>query len=303
LWSAGGLVDVAGSVGGKTHLAGAVVRFDGTATGDLQAAGADVEIGSDAVVNGALSVGGVSVTVDGRIVGPVHLSGAAVVFNGNAGGSVTLDADEIIIGPSAVIAGDLILQSHADASIDANAKISGQTRRMPSERWWTIPPWTWWLAGALFVAGGAFLAGVLLVVAARGAFAEGVEKASTRPFSSGLIGLVVLIVLPLVAALFFATVLGAWVGFALLLVLPMLFLAGHAVVAACIGAWIIDRTGAPRGAGRLLLFLLVGAIILGLIWLIPWGGGIIMGLAGLVGIGAWARTVGRRAYAPRPQAV
>ena len=100
-----------------------------------------------------------------------------------------------------------------------------------------------------------------------------------------------MILLPVVAALLLATIIGFSFGLALLLLLPFLIVAGHTVVATCIGVWIFDRTGEPRSYGRLFVYLLAGAILMALVWLIPWAGGAVVGLAILVGSGAWVRSV------------
>jgi hypothetical protein len=55
--------------------------------------------------------------------------------------------------------------------------------------------------------------------------------------------------------------------------------------------WIFDRTGEPRNFGRLFVYLLAGAILMALVWLIPWAGATIVGIAILVGTGAWVRSV------------
>ena len=100
--------------------------------------------------------------------------------------------------------------------------------------------------------------------------------------------------LPILAALLMATVIGLSFGVALLLLLPFLLVAGHAVVATCIGVWFFDRTGGPRSSGRLFVYLMAGAVILALVWLVPWAGPIIGGLAMLVGSGAVVRSLGAR---------
>jgi len=157
-----------------------------------------------------------------------------------------------------------------------------------------VPTWLLSIGGAVVAIAGALLAGAILLLIGRGVFEQGLGNAAFRPISSGFIGLALLILLPIIAVILMTTVIGLSIGVALLLVLPFFLVAGHAVVAGCIGMWILDRSGGPRSAGRLILFILVGAIILGIVWLIPFAGPIIAFLAMLVGTGAYFRSLGGR---------
>jgi hypothetical protein len=302
LRAAGGLIEVRGTAGGDSHVAGAVVRFDADATGDVNAIGATVNIGPDASIGGELSAAGASVTVAGTTTGAVSLAGAGIVFNGKAAGDVTAAGDEIVIGANATIGGDLIVKSDKDPVIEVGATITGQVRLEEPSQWWAFRGWLWTLAGAVVVALGAILTGAILLLIGRGTFEEGLANATFRPISSGLIGLATMIVLPIVAVLLMTTVIGLSFGVALMMVLPFLLVAGHALVAACIGVWILDRQGEPRTAGQLILYMIAGAIVLAIVWLIPWVGAPIALLAMLVGTGAYLRALSgrlrRRTIAP-----
>jgi hypothetical protein len=144
------------------------------------------------------------------------------------------------------------------------------------------------------MAAGTILAAAILIGAGRGAFEDALRHATLRPFSSGLIGLVSLVLLPVIAAVLMATIIGLSFGLALLLLMPFLAVAGHTVVATCIGVWIFDRTGEPRSYGRLLVYALAGALLVALVWLIPWAGCALVVLAIVIGTGAWVRSLWSR---------
>ncbi|MEP2745819.1 MAG: hypothetical protein ABJP87_19020 [Bauldia litoralis] len=287
----GGLVEISGSVGGEAYVGGAVVRFNATAAKDVKAGAATLEIGSDAKIAGALYGGGASVTLDGAVDGVVDVWGAAVIINGKAGGDVTVSADQVIVASTATIAGDLIVRSKNDPVIEDGASITGQVRIEEPRPWFVVPDWLLAIGAAVIAIAGAILAGAILLLIGRGAFEEGLGKAAFRPVSSGLIGLALLIILPIIAVILMTTVIGLSFGVALLMVVPFLLVAGHAVAAGCIGMWILDRSGGPRSAGRLIVFIILGAVILGVIWLIPVAGPIVAFLAMLIGTGAYLRTL------------
>jgi len=292
--AAGGLVEVQGTLGGDIYIGAAVVRFDANAAKDVNAGGATVTIGPNANITGNLMAGGASVTVAGTIGGTTELSGSAIIFNGTANGTVTASGDEVIVGSTAHINGDLVVRSRNDPVVENGATITGQVRIEEPRAWWALPGWLWAAIGAVVIAAGAILTGAILILIGRATFEEGLGNAAFRPISSGFIGLATLILLPIVAVILMTTVIGLSFGVALLMVLPFLLVAGHAQVATCIGVWMFDRSGGPRSAGRLILFMIAGAIVIAIIWLIPWVGPIIAFLAMLVGTGAYLRSLNAR---------
>ena len=294
LKAGGGVVEVNGRFDGRVSLGAAVVRFNGTAARRVEAAAASIEFGPATDIAGRLSAAGANVVVAGKIGGPVHLGGASITFNGSATGNVTLDGGRVTVGPAAVIGGNLVVRSLTAPVIAEGATVTGKTIIQKPSLWWVLPRWMWKGVFAVIMAAGTVLAGIILIWATRGTFEDGLAHATFRPLSSGLIGIVTLIVLPVIAALLMATIIGFSFGLALLLLIPFLLVAGHTVAATCIGVWIFDRTGEPRNAGRLFLYLLAGAIVMALVWMIPWAGPIIVWLAILVGTGAWFRSLWSR---------
>jgi hypothetical protein len=294
LKAGGGVVDVNAGISGGAQLGAGVIRFDGTVAGSVEAGGASVEFGPASDIAGRLSAAAASLVVSGRIAGPVRLGGAKVSFNGEAAGNVTLEGGRIAVGPAAVIGGNLVVRSLTAPVIDSAARIAGETVIERPGLWWRMPSWAWNAILAALMAAGTVLAGLILIAAGRGVFEDALARATFRPFSSGLVAVATLVLLPVVAALLMATVIGLSFGIALLLLVPFLIVAGHAVVATCIGVWILDRRGEPRSAGRLILYLLAGAILVALVWLIPWVGPVLVGLAILVGAGAWMRSAWAR---------
>lgn len=294
LKAAGGTVEVEGRFGGRVYLGGAAIRFNGTAARTVEAVGASIEFGPASDIAGRLSALAAYLTVAGEVRGPVELGGATVFFNGDATGDVTIEGGRVTIGPQAVIGGDLLIRTLTPPTVDPAAKVTGQTIVKEPAFWWLLSGWTWKLICAVVMAAGTILAGAILIGAARGAFEDALGHATLRPFSSGFIGLATLVLLPLIAAMLMATIIGLSFGLALLLLMPFLAVAGHTVVATCIGVWIFDRTGEPRSYGRLFVYVLAGAILVALVWLIPWAGSAIVVLAIVVGTGAWVRSVASR---------
>lgn len=292
--ASGAMVDVQGKVAGSAEAAGAVVRFDTEAGGDVSLVGASIEVGAGSRVDGDFWAAGASVTVAGTITGATEIYAAAVVFGATAANSVSISAENVFIDADANITGDLIVQSDTEPVIADGATISGQVRLEEPRSFWVLPSWLWGVIMAVVLAAGAVLAAMILLLLGRGTFEESLDKAAFHPISSGLIGLASLVVIPVLAALLLASVIGISFGIALIAVLPFLFVAGHATVAACIGVWIFDRSGGPRSVGQLIVYAIAGAVIVAIVWLIPWIGGIVAGIATLIGLGAYLRTLTAR---------
>jgi cytoskeletal protein CcmA (bactofilin family) len=287
------LIDVSGQVNGSASLAAAIIRLNARVAREVNLAAATIDIGPTADIAGDLSVAGAVVTVDGHVAGSSSLAGAVISFNGRSDGTVTAEGSDIVVGPQAVITGDLVVRSGNEPTIEQGATISGRVRREES-RWWRFPPPVMFgIIGAGIVI-GTVLAGIVLLIFVRRTFDDALVNATSRPISSVLIGIATLIALPIVAAILLATVVGISFGVALLLLLPILLVSGHSIAAATVGSWLIDRTAAPRSPGRSILLLIVGAIILAIVWWIPFAGPPLVGIALLIGLGAIVRTAGAR---------
>ncbi len=297
----GAAVDVRGQAGRDVNAAGAVVTINAAIGGDLKAGGAVLTIGPASDIAGSFQGGAANLRVDGHIAGPVKVGGALVTFNARTDGPVEIDGGKIVIGAAARIGGDLIVRSMSDPEIDPAAVISGEPRRIaPPRWWWPASPWTWAALFAGFVALGTIVTGIVLMLFGGRVLATATDHVRLRPGSSLLIGLATAVLIPAIAAIVMATGVGISAGIAILLLLPILTVFGHAVAATGIASGIFVRDRGELGPVRTFLLLVVGAIIVALVWLIPWVGGLLGLIILLFGIGALARTLGSRIRRTEP---
>ena len=294
LKAAGAVLDVSGAVTGNADLGGAVVKAGITVGGHLRAAAANLTLLPSTDVHGDLAAFGALVTVAGHIAGKVDAGGAVVTFDGQADGPVEIAGNRVIIGPDAKIAGDLTVRSMNAPEIAQGAVITGTVSQIQPSTWWSVAPWTWALAVAAVVAAGTILAGVVLMLFGGHVFRAATENVRHRPLSSFLFGILALVLIPFVAAILMITLVGISVGFAVALILPFLIIFGHAVAAAGIAAGLLIRRRGELSVGLNLLMLVIGAIVLVGLGLIPWVGPAIVGVAIVLGTGAFTRTIGGR---------
>jgi hypothetical protein len=295
---AGGSVTLTGDVAGDAYIAGGVLAITSRIGGQLFAAGGQVTIGPQSVIVGSAKVGGGKVTFDGRAENGARLSGGSVTLNGTVSGDLTLEGGQIVIGATAVVTGNVLIRSVNEPTIVEGSQISGTVTRETPASWWdemAVGSWAFRLGAAFFIATATVITGIVTMILGRGTFEDAVTLTRSRFVSSFLVGLVTLILLPIVAIALMVTVAGIPAGLALLFAVPILVFVSYAVTAAGLADLIFNRPQSPRIAGRTVVFLIVGAVILGLISLIPVAGPIIVFILLLVGIGAFLRSARRRA--------
>ncbi len=295
---AGGSVTLTGNVAGDAYVAGGVVTVTSRVGGALHVGGGQVSIGPQAVATGIIRVGGGTITFDGRAESGARLTGGSVRVNGNVTGNLVVEGGRIIIGPTAVVSGDVVVRSLNEPTVDPNANIAGTVRLEAPSTWWDqamFESWPFRFAVALFVAASTFVTGIVLMLLGRGTFEDATTLARMKVVSSFLIGLISLILLPIVAIALMVTVAGIPAGLALLFAIPILIVVSYAVAATGLADLVFNRPRAPRAAARTVIFLIVGSIFLGLISLIPVAGPVIILVLLIVGAGAFLRSARRRA--------
>lgn len=317
VWLAGAEVVFEGKSGGRLAVAGARVSLTGQAgtlwvvggnvevsaeiAGDARVGGANVVIAPESRIGGALAAGGANVTVDGQVQSRVDLAGGVVAFNGRTDGDLSVAAERLVLGPEAIVGGDLVLLDDTALEASETATIGGATRRESSSSWWQPPqvdPRPGQFGFAMFAAGTAILAGLGLMLFGRGSYEQAAIEVRSRPLSSVLIGLAVVILAPLLAVTIALTFIGIPIALGLLLMLPFVLLLGHAVAALGAAGWVINRRGETGETGRTILYLVAGAIGFAVLSLIPYVGGLLVLAAIITGTGAFLRVLAARLRLP-----
>jgi len=297
-------VEVRGNVAGGVDAAGATVWIGAAVGRDVRAAGANVTLSIASDVGGDLKAAAANLAISGHVAGDAMIGGALVTINGRIDGSVDARAAQVIVNSGAVIGGDLVVYSLNDPIIAEGATVTGTVTRYAPPSWWGEKPWWWKLAFAGAVAAGTILAGIVLMLFGGKVFAAATGHVRHSPLSSFLFGVLALVLIPFVAVVLMATVVGLSVGIAIGLIVPFLLVFGHAVAAAGIAAGILVRRPGDIGVGIGLIMLILGAILLVAIGFIPFVGPFLVLIAVVLGTGAFTRTIGarmRRAVVPAVQ--
>ena len=311
----GGSIEVRAPVGDDLRALGGDVRVDSRVAGDLFASGGNIVVGRDGSVAGAVRIYGGRVVIDGRLEKGLHVSARHVRIEGEVRGDVDLQAEEIELGPTARLGGALtygalsVLRKSDGASVEGPmtraeqaAEAPGRAREAePEEATAPSRKERSFLGTVLSFLALLACAALFLLLAPR--FGEQAsERLRASPALAVFIGLGVLLAAPVLAVLFFLTILGIPLGLAMLLLYPLVVLVGFLIAMQWLARQVprlFKWPGAVHfraSVGHAALALLLIAVV----WRIPVLGPIVVGLATVAGVGAWVLEVHRRW--PRPGA-
>ncbi len=274
--------------------AAANLKISGAIEDDLVAAARSMRITSQGTIGGDARLAAETIDLEGRISGSVRAAARRITISGEIAGKADLLAERIVIAPGANIAGDLIYRSGAKPEIAEGATIGGEIRRvevdMPDPRSFARA-----IVGiGLLIVFSWALAMLLLIAVVQLVFPNFISDAAgdlqDHPWSNLGFGVAIHLLAVVLGGLFFASIVGIPIGAALTMATAVVWLLGLVTVSACIGLFVRGRLRRPvdiRPLGRI-GWAIAGAIILGLIALVPFVGVVVVGLAVAAGFGAAA---------------
>jgi hypothetical protein len=202
----------------------------------------------------------------------------------------------VTIADGGRVEGDIVSRNRPD--VQSGGTFDGSWERWNPRAWSGAASIFGWLAMWLAVSISTLLLGLLLGLLAPRA-AAAVHAAVGETGQVILWGLVLLIGLPIIAVILMVTLLGLPLGLGLLLALGLIYSVGYVA-----GAWVLGRR-IMRESSSIVAFV-IGWLILRVIALIPFLGGLawlaatVVGLGALVVAGRRARRVAVDDHRPRP---
>lgn len=288
LTATGGTIIVRGTVDGDLHAYGGtvVVEEGGTVTGRLRAYGGTVRIAGTVEENAVAYAGSVTLAESGSVGRSFGAVASDVTLAGSVGGDATVAASTVRLDSTASVSGDLTYNGRLDdrgGTVEGAVLQSSDLDIVPGGPPLFGPLFSlYWLLATL-------LLGALLLLAFPEFAAATVELAETDPLRVGVAGLGVVLGVPVALVLLVVSVLG--IPLALVGLVGYLFLlwAGGVYGRYALGVWLLSR----RDIENRWAALLVGVLVVGVLGLVPYLGGIVRLLVALFGVGAVA--VGLRA--------
>jgi hypothetical protein len=239
---------------------------------------------------------GAAVIFDGPAIVEGTVSDALVVFNGNVEISGLVRDDvvvfngDVVVRSGAEIGGNLV--SQGEVSVDEGATIAGEQRSLSADVDMAdvglASRFAWWLAYSL----STLALGLILL-----AFAPKLDDAiwyvaQGRKGPSIVVGLAFFFLLPVVAVMLLATIVGIPLGLFLLLALALLYTVGYVAGAHALGRMVVKP---PKS--RYVAFLAGWAIVRALA-LVPFVGGLVWTITAIIGLGVLAVAARQRSQAP-----
>ena len=300
--AAGGTVTVGGAIGRSLRAAGGTVTIDSQIMGDSVVAGGVVRVQSAARIGRDLVVGGGTVNVAGMVGRNAMIGGGDVVIGGAIHGDAEIQASRIVLLPTARIGGVLRYSADQPIEVQAGAQVAGgatRVQRSPRPRPVVESPFSprfGLFRGVAEMITLLVLGFVTLAIAPRGATAV-VREVRERFWRSVAIGFVLLVTVPVAAVVLLVSVVAIPLSVIAMLLYFATLYPGQVFVAAWLGQAILTRIGRERPPSAH-WSLVVGALVLVIVFAIPFAGWVIRLLAVCSGFGAlwvilWAGVTSR----------
>lgn len=306
-------VNLEGEILGNANLGAADITLTGRVEGDFNAGGALVTIEESGHVGGDAELGGREVVVRGTIMGAADISARELRIAGTIEGPVEIRARRVYIDDTARIGGAVTIEGPNEPVIGEGAEIpQGWTYTYaeisdrefgdyegPNFNFKIGPPA--WAFSSIF-AFSAFVLGMLAALIAPRSVGSIAMAFHRRPWVSGLLGLVVLALLPvLVPTLIFllaVTIIGIPLALIVIFMTPIVLFLGFAFGGMALGDLAFNRTGGQAGLGLRALSFLVAIAAVAAIGAIPFLGWLVAVIVLCIGLGAWSLAIFTRQNRP-----
>jgi hypothetical protein len=295
IYKAGNTVIITGTINGDVYCAGQTVTIDATVNGDILCAGQTITI--NGLVNGDVRVAGQTITLNGEVTNGVSLFGQTISLqkNSSVGRDATLAGQDILldgtIGRDVTMAGTTITlngtiggnATYTSPKVwakSSDAVIAGKTtyhvskQNNPSIAAWAGWAILWWLFCVVALA----VLSLVLVGLFPQLFRRMQNTATDHLGYVFLTGFMTLFILPSVVFMSFLSVVGFAIGILLLLLWGAL-----AIISLPVALFVVGNRLAPHI--HPLLIVLIGALLLGVIGLIPFVGWVICWIMYVLGSG------------------
>ncbi len=220
LFAAGGRVSIDAVVGKNIHAVGGNIWVNKPVGGDLVVGGGTIEITKAATVAGDFAAAGGSVIIDSPVIGNVKIIGGDVMINGKVTGNVEVEAQQsLTFGSGAVVTGKVMYKGPSEAVVNSGAQVPTiEYTKVTARRGHNGP-------GGFFalLLVSSILKFLMLLVAALvliwffpNKTMRIVTQALSKPWPALGIGFLVLVLPPIVGVLLCISVVGLYVGLAVL---------------------------------------------------------------------------------------
>lgn len=303
LFAAGNNIDIAGEVNGDVYCAGQTVTISGKVTGDVFCAGQTVRVSG--TVDGSVRLAGQTVSIDGKVDGSATIAAQSFSLDGNAvisrdllggtntatlNGMLTRDLaigasnvqvnnqvgrnikgsiENLNIASTAKVGGNLEYTSKNQPNISNGAQVAGKvTITAPKEekKATFAAPVAFTFLTVLYIFVALLVVILALALLIPRFLHESATQAIKNPGKTTLVGFLAVIAVPVLIFTLFATIIGAPLGFMVLLAWILIILLSGPFTGYVLGRLLLKNSKSP------LLIALVGGSLLLALYFIPFVG-------------------------------
>jgi len=302
LFAAGRDIYIEGRIEQSLRAAGESININGKVDGNALVASKRLLFSRESVTGGNVLAAAEDMRIDGKIAGTFRGAADKFTISGVIDRNVIIDANHVTVLKGAKIGGDLIYRSSVKADIEEGAIIGGSVKQLP-----VIPKKAdtsqnrvtqeiiGWISLLIFSAAFAFFF--------PGPTIQGAETLKTQPWKNLLLGLAALIVGPILAILLFVTVVGCYIGGAVLFGYGLLIIAGALLgkifTGLLLGSYIL-RLISKSSKTSLIISVLIGVALIKVIFLVPFLGGLVNFLIFIFATGALLYLAGKAWLTKKP---
>ncbi len=283
-------VRIEGRVDGSIRSGSETLEILGQVGRNVTSGGDTIELHEGAHVAGSLIAGGSRVIIGGTTGRGILVGANSNTINGIVGGSAIVAAENFTVGSSAEIQGDAKYYGANEPEISPDAKLATPLEVKLQE---DVPDYA---SGGTYVKGAlkwaaAFVFGLVVMLVLPAPFRKVVQTSSQYGISM-VIGALAFVVVPIMAALVCATLVGLPVGLAALLLYVVALYAAQVFVGSWIGSEVL---GTPANKSQALVQMALGLLFVHVVGYIPYVGLLVSIVVLLWGLGALLLTVYRQA--------
>ncbi len=289
LIAAGGNITVNGSIADTARIAGGNITLNSPIGGDLLTAGGNVIVSQKATVNGDFDAVGGNVSLDSAVNGNAKISGGTVTINGTIKGNLEVNATKsLTFGPNSSVTGLVVYHGVNEAVVMQGAKVSNiQFTRIEPRNGMQHAFKGFFAIATLFKLIGLFIAGLLFYWLFPKKVQAVVAQSQTKTLQNLGIGFLIMVAAPIAAIILMVTVIGAYVGFIVMLGYLLLLLFASVFMLYYIGSLVYGWLAKNR-TESMLRDLLIGSLIALILSFIPVIGWLVILIVFLIALGATA---------------
>lgn len=307
---AGGSVAVRAAVGDDLRVAGGEINIESSVGGELLASGGKITLGRSALIGGAATLYAGQVSIEGKVNGPLKVYAEKIILNGEVAGSVELNADEIELGPLTRLGATLRYSGNAKFETAEGAVIGGAVIRGSGmngrpdthrDRQWHGQMvgggsgfgygWSGSVASIVVSFVALLAAAALFLLVFNGFVRRASSQMLAAPWWAFAASAAVLLGVPLLAVVLCITLIGIPLGIVLMILFPLMLLAGWTVGVFGIAQKLqrfVQKNAPSQTSAAMLGFFALTLLLTLLVSSLPVIGGLVLILILLLGTGGCA---------------